>query len=83
MFRTIRTLSSWLLSVLITLRNSSDMSSLFGSNNSRIRSHRLANQPQTCLKSYPRCIRCFSPDSTPGVSTNVISSRIRLSHSDP
>lgn len=39
-----------------------------------MRSQRDANQPHTSMKLYVRSMRCFSPDSTPGVSTRVISS---------
>ena len=43
-------------------------------------SERAANHSQTCSKLYPRLMRCFSPESTPGVSTSVISSKSFASH---
>ena len=43
-----------------------------------MRSQRAANQPHTSMKLYVRSMRCFSPDSTPGVSTRLISSSSRL-----
>mmetsp|Transcript_40450 Transcript_40450/g.100031 ORF Transcript_40450/g.100031 Transcript_40450/m.100031 type:complete len:348 (-) Transcript_40450:161-1204(-) len=79
---TTRTLSSWPRRQLITLLNSSLMSSLCGSNSSRMTSERAANHSHTCTKLYPRSMRCFSPLSTPGVSTSVISSSSLALHWD-
>lgn len=75
---TTRTLSSWPRSAVITSLNSSETSSLAGSNSSRIRSQRAANQLQTSTKSNERAMRCFSPDRIPGVSTSVMCLRIPL-----
>ena len=48
-----------------TCLNSSLMSSLWGSNSSRMRSHLAANHPQTSMKLYDRSMRCFSPAAPP------------------
>lgn len=71
LFRTTRILSSWPRKDEITRLNSSLTSSLCGSNKRRIRSHLEANHEVTPVKSYARWVLCFSPDKTPGVSTNV------------
>jgi hypothetical protein len=68
---TTRILSSCPRSAPMTRLNSSEMSSLCGSKSSRIRSLRCANHCTTPVKSYDRIVRCFSPDSTPGVSMKV------------
>mmetsp|Transcript_93546 Transcript_93546/g.227269 ORF Transcript_93546/g.227269 Transcript_93546/m.227269 type:complete len:260 (-) Transcript_93546:276-1055(-) len=76
---TTRTLSSCPLSALMARLNSSEMSSLWASKSSRIISARSANHCTTSTKSYDRPMRCFSPDSTPGVSTkNTFSSTSQL-----
>lgn len=74
LFRTTLILSSWPRKDDITLLNSSLTSSLWGSNKSRMRSHFAANHDVTPVKSYALCVRCFSPDRTPGVSTKVMCS---------
>ena len=76
LFSTTRTLSSWPFSVAMVRLNSSEMSSLWASNNKRIISARSANHSMTSTKLYARPTRCFSPDSTPGVSTKITFSRI-------
>ena len=77
---TTRTLSSWPRRLAMTDLNSSLMSSLCGSNSSRMTSDLAANHSQTWTKEYPRSMRCFSPESTPGVSMIVTSSRSFASH---
>mmetsp|Transcript_3533 Transcript_3533/g.12037 ORF Transcript_3533/g.12037 Transcript_3533/m.12037 type:complete len:206 (+) Transcript_3533:341-958(+) len=82
LLRTTRTLSSCPRRDEMTALNSSEMSSLCGSNSSKMTSDLDANHSQTFTNEYPRSIRCFSPDSTPGVSTMDTSSKIFASHCD-
>ena len=77
------TLSSWPRSEVMTSLNSSETSSLAGSNSSRIRSQRAANQEQTSTKSKERAMRCFSPERIPGVSTSVMCLRMPLGALQP
>lgn len=79
---TTRTLSSWPLSALMTAWNSSEMSSLCASKRRRIMSARCANHSVTLTKSYARPSFCFSPDSTPGVSTKNTLSSVGDLHTD-
>ena len=51
--------------------NSSEISNLFASNKSIIRSTLSANHCNTPTKSYPLSTLCFSPERIPGVSTIV------------
>mmetsp|Transcript_12780 Transcript_12780/g.44396 ORF Transcript_12780/g.44396 Transcript_12780/m.44396 type:complete len:267 (+) Transcript_12780:704-1504(+) len=83
LFSTTRTLSSLPFRLAITLRNSSEISSLCGSKSSRMRSDLCANHSHTLVKSYVRSMRCFSPDSTPGVSTKVTWFKSFASHCEP
>mmetsp|Transcript_7474 Transcript_7474/g.28091 ORF Transcript_7474/g.28091 Transcript_7474/m.28091 type:complete len:279 (+) Transcript_7474:302-1138(+) len=80
LFNTTRTLSSCPRKLEMTVLNSSEISSLYGSNSRRITSERAANHSQTCSKLYPRLMRCFSPESTPGVSMIEISFNNGASH---
>mmetsp|Transcript_16630 Transcript_16630/g.63000 ORF Transcript_16630/g.63000 Transcript_16630/m.63000 type:complete len:205 (+) Transcript_16630:1334-1948(+) len=80
LFITTRILSSLPRSASMVLLNSSEMSSLCASNRSRIMSARAANHSTTRGKSYMRPARCFSPESTPGVSTRVTRSRTGALH---
>mmetsp|Transcript_1120 Transcript_1120/g.3385 ORF Transcript_1120/g.3385 Transcript_1120/m.3385 type:complete len:228 (+) Transcript_1120:1240-1923(+) len=83
LLRTTRTLSSWPLSAAMERLSSSEISSLCASKSSRMRSAREANHSMTAVKSYWRSTRCFSPESTPGVSTRIMFSRMRELHTAP